>query len=112
MSMNKLVWNQIDKYHHIAQVPGGWMFKAYADVAHMDLDGFPQSGWDWRVSITFIPDPSHMYAGEWVHLCASDVLATMRVTNEPEMSEETRAHLKDISLNMTKTNFFNSDSDD
>ena len=85
MSMNKLVWNKIDKYHHIAQVPGGWMFKAYEDVCHIhpthptcDI----QYDWDWRTSVTFIPDPSHMYAGEWAHLCAGGALATMEVTND------------------------------
>lgn len=110
--MNKLVWNQIDKYHYIAQVPGGWMFKAYEDVAHVYPRHNTQYSNDWRTSVTFIPDPSHMYAGEWAHLCAGSALATMEVTNKPEMKVSDREYLKDIALNMTKNDFFNSNSND
>lgn len=53
-------WEEIDEYHQRAKVFGGWIVKAYQNVVH-NRDGLMQSGWDWRASITFVPDPKH----EW-----------------------------------------------
>lgn len=54
-------WEMIDPYHFRLMVPGGWVFKVIEDVIHERPNGFVP-GWDWRVSICFIPDPDH----EWI----------------------------------------------
>ena len=55
-------WEEIDKYNFRAKVFRGWIVKTYEDVIHdTDYNGY-QSGWDWRVSTTFVPDELH----EWV----------------------------------------------
>lgn len=47
-----------------AKVPGGWLIMSEQDVMHNEpnygRDGF-RSGFDWRTSVTFVPDPTH----EW-----------------------------------------------
>lgn len=49
-------WEEIDQYNFRAKVFGGWIVKTYEDVQHKtEYNGF-QSGWDWRVSTTFVPD--------------------------------------------------------
>ena len=53
-------WEQIDALHQRAEVHGGWLVKAYENVEHMTEDGL-KSGWDWRVAMTFVPDPSHVW---------------------------------------------------
>lgn len=57
-------WEEIDGNHHRAKVHGGWLVKAYESVSHdKSLNGGGmQDGWDWRVAMAFVPDPSH----EWV----------------------------------------------
>jgi len=54
-------WEQIDSNHQRAQVFGGWLVKTFEDVNHFTENGL-QQGYDWRVAMTFIPDPQH----EWV----------------------------------------------
>ena len=54
-------WERIDSYHERAKVPGGWIFKAYADVCHLNPDYIHTTGYDFRVSVCFVPDPNH----EW-----------------------------------------------
>ena len=51
-------WEQIDDYHKRAKIKGGWLVKAYEDVVH-DTDRGRVPGWDWRVSMCFVPDPMH-----------------------------------------------------
>lgn len=55
-------WEQIDAYHERAKVFGGWLVKAFSDVTHYLPDQGLQSGWDYRVAMTFVPDVNH----EWV----------------------------------------------
>lgn len=55
-------WEQIDAYHERAKVFGGWLVKAYTDVEHIIQDQGMHRGWDFRVAMTFVPDPRH----EWV----------------------------------------------
>ena len=46
-----------------AKVPGGWLVVATEDVIH-DQSAYGRGmvgGWDWRVALTFVPDPNH----EW-----------------------------------------------
>lgn len=55
-------WEQIDAYHQRAEVFGGWLVKCVEDVIHFTPDIGIQHGHDWRVAMTFVPDPAH----EWV----------------------------------------------
>lgn len=56
-------WEQIDSNHLRTQVFGGWLVKAYEDVNHFTENGL-QQGYDWRVAMTFVPDPQHEWALE------------------------------------------------
>lgn len=45
-----------------AKVPGGWLVREVMDVLHDDPNrGNLQSGWEWRSSLTFIPDPEYLW---------------------------------------------------
>ena len=57
--MAEIIWEQLDPYHQRAKVPGGWLVKSFNNVVHIVNDGTPVSGWDWRTSMTFVPDPNH-----------------------------------------------------
>ncbi len=57
----ELVWEIIDSFHQRAKVPGGWLVKAYEDVVQ-DRSESGQGlipGWDFRISMCFVPDPYH-----------------------------------------------------
>lgn len=55
-------WEQIDDYHKRAKVHGGWLVKTYEEVMHNDTEmQRMNSGYDWRVSMCFVPDINH----EW-----------------------------------------------
>lgn len=59
----KFEWEQLDDWNSRVRVIGGWLIKATEDVAHnlsAEARGI-ESGWDFRLAITFIPDPKH----EW-----------------------------------------------
>ena len=43
------------------KVPWGWLVRSYSDVCHHLPDQGVQSGWDWRVSVTFVLDPFHWW---------------------------------------------------
>ena len=53
-------WEQIDDYHHRAKVHGGWLVKANENVRTNTVDGGWEHGYEWTVSMCFVPDP--MYA--------------------------------------------------
>jgi hypothetical protein len=55
-------FEQIDDTHQRAKVFGGWIVKAFEGVYHTE-NGFSSGGdgWDWRVSMAFVPDPNY----EW-----------------------------------------------
>lgn len=61
--MPKLTWEQIDYYHQRAKVPGGWLVKAYEDVTHdgTNMGHGMVNGWDWRVTMCFLPDPQYRW---------------------------------------------------
>ena len=61
--MKKMIWEEIDPWHRRARTPGGWILKAFEDVSHRTDEGF-QAGWDWRVSLCFVPDPTHGWIPE------------------------------------------------
>lgn len=55
----KLNWEEIDSDRgslYRARVMGGWLVMAENDVVHHTDNGF-ENGWDWRNSVTFVPDP-------------------------------------------------------
>ena len=56
-------WETIDGYHFRTKVPGGWLVKVIEDVfLFMDKDdNHPQTDFEWRVAIAFVPDINH----EW-----------------------------------------------
>ncbi len=56
----KFEFEEIGEQCWRAKVLGGWLVKAYEDVVH-EREGGLLPGWDYRVSMTFVPDPKH----EW-----------------------------------------------
>ena len=54
-------FEQIDDYHQRAKVHGGWLVKAIENVAHMNGYRPDITGFDYRVTMAFVPDPAH----EW-----------------------------------------------
>ncbi len=55
-------WEVIDDLHSRTKVFSGWLVKAFSEV-NEDVygDGSLQSGYTWRISMCFVPDPKH----EW-----------------------------------------------
>lgn len=53
-------WEMIDNYRQRLRVPGGWIYEVREDVVHSDRE--MRSGWDWRVSCCFVPDPEHVWS--------------------------------------------------
>lgn len=55
-------WEQIDNLHQRAEVYGGWLVKAYEEVSTFSDDGrLLHQGYDFRIAITFVPDPQHVW---------------------------------------------------
>lgn len=52
-------WERIDDYHQRCMVEGGWLVKAYENVAHFTEDRGMEVGWDYRITMCFMPDPEH-----------------------------------------------------
>lgn len=64
----KLEWENIEHNHGNylvrAKVFGGWLVMSTDDVQTLRNDGYtlnPESGYEWRTSIAFVPDIKH----EW-----------------------------------------------
>lgn len=57
-------WEEIDDYHQRAKVFGGWLVKTFVNVSHYTEYNGMQDGWDWRVAMCFVPDPSHKWIVE------------------------------------------------
>ena len=54
-------WEDVDPGRmERAKIHGGWLVRAFENVSH-DRGGELQQGWDWRVALCFVPDPTH----EW-----------------------------------------------
>jgi hypothetical protein len=61
----KFKFEPIDDGHSRAKVPGGWLVKAFLPVTHMASDMCDiREGYDWRVSMVFVPDPDHSWTPE------------------------------------------------
>lgn len=65
--MIKLDWEEVEDNHagymYRSMVPGGWLVKITEDVcspSNVDHIGWQQD-YEWRSSLTFIPDPTY----EW-----------------------------------------------
>jgi hypothetical protein len=58
-------YEKVDDNTERAKVIGGWIVKTTEDVFHVAPDwgdaSYFKSGWDWRISTCFVPDPNH----EW-----------------------------------------------
>lgn len=65
--MNLLTWEQIDPRTRRAAVIGGWLVKAYEDVrtASPGFSTLGQTGYEWRIAMTFVPDASHCWKSDW-----------------------------------------------
>lgn len=58
-----LKWEYLEDNLYRMKIPGGWLVKYSSDVlSRMWENSAPQQGYEWRDSITFVPDPNH----EWV----------------------------------------------
>lgn len=55
-----MIWENIDNYHRRTRVFGGWLVKAYEDI-HEFINDEITSGYNWRVSMTFVPDPMELW---------------------------------------------------
>lgn len=55
-------WEDIDNTHCRTKIFGGWIVKSLTDV-HVSFhnDMTPQTGYEWREAMVFVPDPKH----EW-----------------------------------------------
>jgi len=57
--MVELQWEDISQdrsfYLYKAKVPGGWLVACSDDVIEPERNF--ESGWQWRTSITYVPDP-------------------------------------------------------
>ncbi len=58
----KFEFEKIGDQHERAKVHGGWLVKAFSDVYQNSPINGNGTGWDWRIAMTFVPDPHH----EWV----------------------------------------------
>ena len=58
----KMIFEAIDSQHSRAKVYGGWLVKAFEDVAHdVTCPGFNPCNRDVRVAMAFVPDPKHRW---------------------------------------------------
>ena len=54
-------WERIDNWHQRAKVHGGWLVKTFENVSHLDDQRGICDGYDYRVAMTFVPDPLHVW---------------------------------------------------
>lgn len=68
--MSNLEWEDIPNLNYAtwyrrAKVYGGWLVEATTDVTHdMNYEGGKggmDSGYDWRIALTFVPDQLHQW---------------------------------------------------
>lgn len=58
-----LVWEKVDADIERTRTPGGWLVRQFNDVAHIgaDLNNYVTTGYDWRVTLTYVPDPDGVW---------------------------------------------------
>ena len=64
--MNNLKWEEVPSEihstnYHRTKIFGGWLVEACTGVSHVIEPLRLEDGWDWRISIIFVPDANH----EW-----------------------------------------------
>lgn len=64
-----LVWEEVETPSHLgymwrSRTPTGWLVRETQDVTHHIPDRGLDSGYDWRVSLTFVPDPDGLWLAE------------------------------------------------
>lgn len=61
-----VVWESLSKDGSLARsrTPTGWLVRECLEVAHVghDKNEYITTGYDWRVALTFVPDPD----GTWL----------------------------------------------
>ena len=61
-----MIFERIDNEHQRAKVYGGWIVKAFDEVMTPMYPGDPpKDGYEWRISMCFVPDPNH----DWILEC-------------------------------------------
>lgn len=62
--MIMLKWENIDDWTQRAKVFGGWLVRTNEPVVHnlMNEGRGMEDGWDYRISMCFVPDPNY----EWI----------------------------------------------
>lgn len=59
------VANNISSYIQRARIPMGWLVEESTNVSHMmyqaKYGGNGADGYDWRISMTFVFDPLHLW---------------------------------------------------
>lgn len=60
----KVVWEKIGGEIYRSKTPTGWLVREQCDVFHPDGFNGNSIGWDWRVALTFVPDPEHVWLKE------------------------------------------------
>lgn len=64
LTFEKVETNLGASFMQRAKVPMGWLVEDSTDVCHMlynEKTGAGTSGWDWRVTLTFVFDPFHLW---------------------------------------------------
>lgn len=58
-----LKWEKIDDGMHRSRTPTGWLVRECVEVCHINSGNqeYITSGYDWRTSITFVPDPDEVW---------------------------------------------------
>lgn len=60
----KLIWEKVEDSIERTRTPTGWLVREVCDVAHFNARNHESitTGYDWRVAMTFVPDPD----GQWL----------------------------------------------
>jgi hypothetical protein len=65
MTKIRLEWEDLkqDTAGHIqrAAIPGGWLVRQVDDVCSDYTGNGTESGYEWRTSMAFVPDPDHVW---------------------------------------------------
>lgn len=94
-------WEKIDDNHTRVKVFGGWIVKAFEDVSHQTEDRGIVEGWDWRISMCFVPDPNH----EWNVQEKLDYQDNYEMKQEKEINKVNKKEF----LKIRKTHFSSRD---
>ena len=54
-------WEKVESYTKRMRVPFGWIVKCYEDVLVRSFEGYWETGFEWSISVVFIPDPFHWW---------------------------------------------------